>query len=292
MGLLALKLTAKTAPVGDFSVLRALPQRERRLVGPFCFLDHMGPHTAVAQAGGGVGPHPHIGLSTVTYLFEGSALHRDSLGTQQLITPGDVNWMTAGRGIVHSERPPADTVGRPATLHGLQVWVALPLEAEDAQPAFQHVPKALLPLQESGGASTRVVLGAWHGAQSPVHLASPTFYVVSQLEQGAELELSTEHSERALYVIDGAVGVGGEALARGELAVLTTGEAGCVTALTRATVAVLGGAPLEGPRLMWWNFVSSRRERLEQAKADWQHRRFPTIPGDSADRIPMPGETP
>jgi redox-sensitive bicupin YhaK (pirin superfamily) len=252
----------------------------------------MGPHTAVAQEGGGVGPHPHIGLSTVTYLFEGSALHRDSLGTQQLISPGDVNWMTAGRGIVHSERPPADTLGRPATLHGLQVWVALPLEAEDAPPSFQHVPKAQLPLQESAGASSRVVLGTWHGAQSPVRLASPTFYVVSQLEQGAELELSTEHAERAVYVVSGAVGVGGEAFEKGDLAVLTPGEAGCVTALTAATVAVLGGAPLEGPRLMWWNFVSSRRERLEQAKADWQHRRFPLIPGDSADRIPMPGELP
>jgi|APLak6261678615_1056124.scaffolds.fasta_scaffold00191_4 hypothetical protein len=292
MSLLSLKLTAKAAPVGDFQVLRALPQRERRLVGPFCFLDHMGPHTAIGTAGGGVGPHPHIGLSTVTYLFEGETLHRDSLGTEQLITPGDVNWMTSGRGIVHSERTPAHLLGKPSTMHGLQVWVALPLDAEEAAPSFQHAPKTALPLMEENGASLRVVLGEWLGARSPVKLASPTFYVVAELEAGAELELPSQHPERAVYVVDGDVGLDGASFTRGELAVLTPGESGTLTALTKSRVAVLGGAPLEGPRFMWWNFVSSRKERLEQAKDDWKHRRFPLIPGDSEDRIPMPGETP
>lgn len=292
MALVSLLLQGKQAPVGDFQVVRALPQRERRLVGPFCFLDHMGPHTAVGTAGSGVGPHPHIGLSTVTYLFEGEVLHRDSLGTEQLITPGDVNWMTAGRGIAHSERTPAHLVGRSSTMHGLQIWCALPADAEECEPSFQHVGKAELPLLEAQGASVRVVLGRWDGAASPVKVTSPTFYVVAELEAGATLELPTEFSERAVYVVDGTVGLDGQSLERTQLAVLEPKAAGCLTALTAARVAVLGGEPLEGPRFMWWNFVSSRKERLEQAKADWKHRRFPLIPGDSEDRIPMPGETP
>jgi hypothetical protein len=252
----------------------------------------MGPHTSVGAVGAGVGPHPHIGLSTVTYLFEGETLHRDSLGTEQLITPGDVNWMTAGRGIVHSERTPPHLIGKPSTMHGLQVWVALPLEAEEHAPSFQHAPKRALPLIEENGVSTRVVLGEWSGARSPIRLASPTFYVMAELEEGAELELSTAHAERAVYVVEGNVGLEGAAFTRGELAVLTPGEPGTVTALTKSRVAVLGGEPLEGPRFMWWNFVSSRKERLEQAKDDWKLRRFPLIPGDSEDRIPMPGENP
>ena len=290
MGLVALKLTGKRAQVGDFPVRRALPQVGRRLVGPFCFLDHMGPHVAPGTAGGGVGPHPHIGLATVTYLFEGEVLHRDSLGSEQLITPGDVNWMFAGRGIAHSERTPAHLVGRPNPLHGLQVWVALPQQLEESAPTFQHVPRADLPASTDGGVSLRVVLGAWEGATSPVRLASPTFYAVAELEPGAELPLPTQYSERALYVVDGAVGVEGASFETGELAVLTPGATGQVDAITRSRVVVFGGEPLEGPRFMAWNFVSSRKERLEQAKADWKHHRFPLIPGDSEDRVPLPGE--
>lgn len=250
----------------------------------------MGPHHAVGVAGGGIGPHPHIGLSTVTYLFEGEMMHRDSLGTEQLITPGDVNWMSASRGIVHSERTPAHLVGKPTPLHGLQVWVGLPLEVEEAAPTFQHVSKAALPFSQEKGVSLRVVLGEWQGARSPVRVASPTSYVVAELEPGAELELPAQYADRALYVVDGEVTLEGTSFHCGELALLSIGVAGRARAVTKSRVAVFGGDPLEGPRYMWWNFVSSRKERLEQAKEDWRHRRFPLIPGDSEDRIPMPGE--
>lgn len=290
MSLISLLLQGKKAPVGDFEVVRALPQRERRTVGPFCFLDHMGPHTAVGTPSSGVGPHPHIGISTVTFLFEGQLLHRDSLGTEQLITPGDLNLMTSARGIVHSERTPAQLLGTSATMHGLQLWVALPLEAEEAAPSFQHAAKTELPLVNEAGVSLRVVLGHWRGARSPVRVASPTFSVIAEMEAGAQLNLAAEFSERAVYLVEGAVELDGQALSSTQLAVLTPGREGIVSARTRSRLAVLGGEPLEGPRFMWWNFVSSRKERLEQARADWMHRRFPLIPGDSEERVPAPGE--
>ena len=290
MALVSLKLTAKPAQVGDFPVRRALPQRERRLVGPFCFLDHMGPHTATGVENGGVGPHPHIGLATVTYLFEGEALHRDSLGSEQLITPGDVNWMSAGRGIAHSERTPKHGVGKSVPFHGLQVWVALPAELEESAPSFQHVGRVELPFSEERDFTLRVVLGDWQGARSPVRLASPTAYAVAELEAGAQVELPAQYPDRAVYVVSGDVGIDGVSFGSGEIAVLTTGETGCVSAITKSRVAIFAGEPLEGPRYLWWNFVSSRRERLEQAREDWKHRRFPLIPGDSEDRIPAPGE--
>ncbi len=290
MSLISLKLFAKPAQVGDFPVRRALPQREHRLVGPFCFLDHMGPHTATGVENGGVGPHPHIGLATVTYLFEGEALHRDSLGSEQLITPGDVNWMSAGRGIAHSERTPKNRVGTAIPFHGLQVWVALPAALEESAPSFQHVGKAELPFSEDNGCSLRVVLGDWQGARSPVRLASPTAYVVAELEPRGQLELPAQYPDRAIYVVEGEVELDGTPFVAGEIGFLTSGQAGCLTAFTNARVAVFAGEPLEGPRYMWWNFVSSRRERLEQAREDWKHRRFALIPGDSEDRIPGPGE--
>lgn len=290
MSLLSLLLKAKKAPVGDFEVNRALPQRERRMVGPFTFLDHMGPHTAVAAPGSGVGPHPHIGLAAVTYLFEGELLHRDSLGSEQLITPGDVNWMTAARGIVHSERPPPHQLGRQATMHGLQAWVALPAEAEEGAPAFEHAGKASLPSSEERGVALRVLLGEWRGARSPVRVASPSLYVMAELEAGSQLELPTQYSERAVYVVEGGVELEGQSLSPFELAVLTPQVEGVLTARARTRLAVLGGEPLEAPRFMWWNFVSSRKERLEQAREDWKARRFPLIPGDSEDRVPAPGE--
>ncbi|MDP3157375.1 MAG: pirin family protein [Archangium sp.] len=290
MGLISLRLTAKPAQVADFPVRRALPQRERRLVGPFCFIDHMGPHTAVGLAGGGVGPHPHIGLATVTYLFEGETLHRDSLGTEQVITPGDVNWMSAGSGIVHSERTPKSHVGKQGVMHGLQVWVALPAELEESAPSFQHVSKAALPFSFDEGVGLRVVLGDWLGSRSPVKLASPTVYAMAELLPGAALELPAQYPERGFYVVEGEVGVDGASFTAGEVAVLTPGASGFMTAFTKSRVAVFGGEPLEGPRFMWWNFVSSRKERLAQAKDDWKDRRFALIPGDSEDRIAMPGE--
>ena len=290
MPLVQQKLSAKASLVGTLEVRRALPQRERRFVGPFCFVDHMGPHTSLGVAGGGVGPHPHIGLATVTYLFDGEILHHDSLGTAQRITPGDVNWMTAGRGIVHSERTPADRVGQMNTIHGLQVWVGLPQAAEESEPSFQHAPKASLPQLDEAGLSLRVVLGSWQGAASPIRLASPTLYAVAELGPDASLPLHNEAQERAVYVVEGVVELDGGTLHRGELAVLTPHQEGALTAITRARVAVLGGEPLDGPRYMLWNFVSSRKDRLEQAKDDWIHRRFPTIPGDDQERVAFPGE--
>lgn len=275
--------------VGDFTVRRVIPQRERRFVGPFCFLDHMGPHTAIGTADSGVAPHPHIGLATVTYLLSGAILHRDSLGTEQLITPGDVNWMTAGRGIVHSERTPPSLLGQESTLHGLQFWVALPMGEEESAPSFQHQPRAALPVEEGDGVSLRVVLGQWKRERSPVKLASPLTLAVAELDAGAELELDVLHPERALYVIDGEVRLGTEGFGAGELAVLGAGEAGAVTAVTNARVAFLAGAPLDGPRYLLWNFVASSRERLVKAREDWVAGvRFEDVPGDPGPRVPFP----
>lgn len=290
MALIELRLASKSAAVGDFMVSRALPQVQRRFVGPFCFVDHMGPHTHVGRADGGVWPHPHIGLSTVTYLFDGELLHRDSLGTEQLVRPGDVNWMTAGRGIVHSERTPAHLVGQASTVHGLQLWVGLPKADEECAPSFQHVEKARLPLRDDGDVQVRVVLGAWDGLVSPVKVSSPLFYVVAELDAGAELTVPAHFEQRALYVVEGDLGVDGEAISARELVVLTPGEAGTVCANVKTRVAILGGAPFPEPRFMLWNFVSSRRERLEDAKREWIARRFPVVPGDSEARVPYPGE--
>ncbi|MBL9038608.1 MAG: pirin family protein [Archangium sp.] len=287
-----LRLKAAPAPVGDFEVQRVLPQRERRFVGPICFLDHFGPHTGVGDANSGVGPHPHIGLSTVTYLFDGETLHRDSLGTEQLIRPGEVNWMTAGKGIAHSERTPPPRWGQPMTSHGLQVWVGLPQALEESEPSFQHVARSDLPRWASDEVELDVVLGRWGSLVSPVRVTSPTFYVVASLENGGRLDVPTEFSERAVYVVEGSVCVGDEVFSAHEVAVLDAGRSVEVSAPHRARVAIFGGEPLDGPRYLLWNFVSSRKERLQQARTDWIQRRFPLIPGDADTRIPFPGETP
>lgn len=283
-------LTGRSASVADFQVVRALPQVGRRLVGPFCFLDHLGPASSVGHAKSGVGPHPHIGLATVTYLFEGDTLHRDSLGTVQRIRPGDVNWMSAGRGIVHSERTPAELFGQSVPVHGLQLWVALPAALEESEPSFQHAARESLPSTEADGVAVRVVLGEWNELRSPIRVSSPTLFVVAELEPGSQLEVPTAASERAVYVVSGDIGIEGTALATHQLAVLTTGEVATIAALSPTRVAIIGGAPLEGPRFMMWNWVSSRKERLEQARLDWKHGRFPLIPGDREERIPGPGE--
>ena len=290
MALIELRLASKSAPVGDFTVSRALPQVQRRFVGPFCFVDHMGPHTAPGTADGGVPPHPHIGLSTVTYLFDGEILHRDSLGTEQLIRPGDVNWMTAGRGIVHSERTPAHLVGKISTMHGLQIWVGLPKADEECAPSFQHVDKAQLPFRDEGGVQLRVVLGEWDGLVSPVKVSSPLFYVVAELEAGAELTVPAHFPDRALYIVEGDLGVDGESISARELVVLKAGEAGTVCANVKTRVALFGGVPFPEPRFMMWNFVSSRKERLDEARKAWVDRQFPLVPGDADARVPFPGE--
>ena len=268
---------------GGLTVGRVLPAIARRFVGPFVFLDHMGP---VDDLGPGVRPHPHLNLATVTYLIDGRLLHRDSLGTTQVITPGAINWMSAGRGIAHSERPPEPGVAAP--LHGLQIWVGLPRAHEDDAPFFQHAPAESLPEVDERGARMRVLLGTAFGATSPVVTRSPMFYADVHLSAGAELALPADHVERAAYVLDGAVTAGGVEIAPRHLAVFARGGTPVVRAERATRLVVLGGEPLDGPRYIWWNFVSSSRERIVAAAEDWRAGRFPRIPGDDVEHVPAP----
>lgn len=272
---------------GGFTVKRLLPHAQRRSVGPFVFFDHIGPAALSADQAMDVRPHPHIGLATVTYLWEGAIEHRDSLGSLQEINPGDVNWMTAGRGIVHSERTPGRLRGRPQRMHGLQTWVALPKEHEEAAPAFAHHPAATLPVVELPGARLVVVAGHGFGARSPVRVLVDTLYVSIELQAGCALAIPAEHAERALYPVEGELALDGEPLAADHLAVLEPGTEPLLRAGTDARVMLLGGAPLDGPRFIWWNFVSSSRERIEQAKADWRADAMGQVPGEH-ERIPLP----
>jgi redox-sensitive bicupin YhaK (pirin superfamily) len=275
--------------LGGFAVRRLLPAAGLQTVGPFIFFDHMGPADFGPGQGVNVRPHPHIGLATVTYLFEGSFMHRDSLGTAQLIHPGDVNWMVAGRGIAHSERTPdsvRDAAGRTRT-HGIQTWVALPLQHEEAPPSFQHHPAASLPRVSLPGVEMRVIAGTAFGHTAPAEVFSPTLYVDVALELGAQFALDTEHVERACYVAQGAVDIAGERHVEGQFVVLEPGAAVVVSALEPARVMLAGGAPLDGPRHIWWNFVSSSPQRIEAAKRDWREERFAAVPGDP-ERIPLP----
>lgn len=282
-----LLVEARPRSLGDFEVRRMLPSTERARVGPFVFFDHMGPARFAPGRGVDVRPHPHIGLATVTYLFEGTILHRDSLGCVQPITPGAVNWMTAGRGIVHSERTPDAERRGGSSLHGLQVWLGLPRDAEETEPSFVHHPAEALPRFDPPGAALRLVLGSAWGERSPVETASETFYLAGELEPGASLDLPVEHAERAVYVAAGEVTVDGTPLATGSMAVLREGAPARLEAREAARVALFGGAPLDGERHLWWNFVSSSRERIERAKADWKAGRFPAVPDDD-EFIPLP----
>jgi redox-sensitive bicupin YhaK (pirin superfamily) len=263
---------------GGFAVRRVLPSVKRRMVGPFIFLDHFGPMDVPPGGGMEVRPHPHIGLATVTYLFDGGIFHRDSLGFAQPIKPGDVNWMTAGRGIVHSERTEPEMRSTGFRMHGVQTWVALPKTHEETAPAFEHVEAARLPTWQERGVALRLIVGTYAGRTAPTTHFSPIFYVGGELSAGAKTVVSPEHAERALYVADGSVTIGDRALAVGDLAVLATGV---------AKVMVLGGATMDGPRHIWWNFVSSTKERIEQAKDDWRAGRFAMVPGDP-EFIPLP----
>jgi redox-sensitive bicupin YhaK (pirin superfamily) len=281
------EILPRTRDLGGFEVRRVLPAAERRMVGPFVFFDQMGPVEFSAGRGIDVRPHPHIGLSTVTYLFAGSIVHRDSLGSVQSIASGDVNWMTAGRGIVHSERSDAELRRRPQRLSGIQIWVALPERDEEAAPAFTHYPAAVLPLIEGDGKSVRVVAGRLFGATSPVKTHSALFYAAATLAAGASLPLAAEHEERAAYLLDGTLEIAGQPYAAGRLLVFAPGQALTIRATAAARVLLFGGEPLEGPRHLWWNFVSSRKDRIEQAKADWQDGKFPAVPGET-EFIPLP----
>jgi redox-sensitive bicupin YhaK (pirin superfamily) len=285
-------LEPRARDLGDFAVRRALPAPGLQTVGPFIFFDHMGPAEFGPGQGVNVRPHPHIGLATVTYLYEGAFMHRDSLGTAQVIRPGDVNWMVAGRGIVHSERTPADArnaAGR-ARAHGIQTWVALPRDEEEREPSFAHHPAASLPQLALSGAALVVIAGTAYGQRSPVQVFSPTLYVDARLQAEAALDIDPEHAERACYVSQGAVEIDGEQYRAGQFVVLAQ-AAGVVTVRARETSRLMlaGGAPLDGPRHIEWNFVSSSRDRIDGAKRDWRARRFPAVPGDD-ERIPLPDE--
>ncbi len=273
--------------IGGFEVRRILPFAKRRMVGPFIFLDEMGPAELPAGQGIDVRPHPHIGLSTVTYLFAGEIMHRDSLGVVQAIRPGAVNWMTAGRGIVHSERSGAEARAAASPLHGLQSWIALPLAQEERAPDFSHHPEQDLPQVAGDGVSLRLIAGRAYGETSPVPVFSDLFYLDAVLKAGAVFRLPEEHPERAVYVVDGAVSLGGRRVEPGSMAVVKPGGAPAVTAGPASRVMLLGGAPLEGERHIWWNFVASTKERIELAKAAWPAGRFYPVPGDD-EVIPLP----
>jgi redox-sensitive bicupin YhaK (pirin superfamily) len=273
---------------GGFNVRRVLPSPARRLVGPFVFFDHMGPVVLPPGKGMDVRPHPHINLATVTYLFEGEIVHRDSLGSHQTIRPGDINWMTAGRGIAHSERSGDELRKDGFRLHGLQLWVALPKAYEEREPDFTHHPAATLPTVERPGARIRVLAGKVYGAVSPVRTFSPLFYADAALEPGSELSVTDEYPERAVYVADGALRCGTDRIEPGRMIVFSEGVSATLRAESASHVVMLGGTPLDGPRHIWWNFVSSSKERIEEAKRDWKAGRFPKIPGDDQEFIPLP----
>ena len=278
--------------LGGFEVGRVLPHAHRRMVGPFIFFDHMGPvdfPRAIPRTVD-VRPHPHIGLSTITYLFEGEIMHRDSLGTEQAIRPGEVNWMIAGRGITHSERfEKARAEG--GRMHGIQAWVALPTDREDTEPSFAHHGKSDLPVIEAAGSAIRVIAGEAFGARARVTTHSPMFYAHVEMPAGKRIQLPGGYAERAVYVVNGSAEADGNAFAPGHLLVFRQGEDAVVTAAAQATLLALGGEPV-GPRFIEWNFVASSQERIEQAKADWRAGRFKLPSSDNTEFIPLPPDPP
>lgn len=284
-------MTTLVAPrvhdLGGFEVRRAVPSIQARSVGPFVFVDHMGPAVFAPGRGIDVRPHPHIGLATVTFLWAGRIDHRDSLGSERTIGPGDVNWMTAGRGIVHSERTPPGPRAEGHALHGLQTWVALPRAQEEIAPAFHHHPAATLPSLDVPGGRLRVVAGRGYGAESPVRVFADTLYVAIDLDADGEVALDAAHRERALYVLDGEAQLDGADLPAMHLVVLDDGVRHRLRAKTPLKAMLLGGEPLDGPRHLWWNFVSSSKERIEQAKDDWRDGRLGAVPGET-EFIPLP----
>lgn len=274
--------------LGDgFVVSRVLPASHQHAVGPFVFMDHMGPVTLNAGQALDVRPHPHIGLATVTFLWDGSVEHRDGLGNTQLIEPGAVNWMSAGNGIVHSERTPTADRERTRSMHGLQLWVALPLGQEQGQPGFEHTDAGALPVLEFDGVSGRVVAGSAYGKHSPVSIPSDLFYVDAHVSRGKLLRVPDEHAQRAAYVVAGAMRVGDELLTPGELVSFQPGVAVDLVADLDTHVVLLGGAPLDAPRYIWWNFVASSETLLEEARQAWREQRYAMVEGDS-EFIPLP----
>ena len=280
-------IVPRARDLGGFSVRRALPSAQRQMVGPFIFFDQMGPAEFLLGSGLDVRPHPHIGLATVTYLFAGEIMHRDSLGTEQRIRPGDVNWMTAGRGIAHSERSPESERAMGGNLFGIQAWVALPAMTEETAPTFAHHGKEALPVIAGEGKEVRLITGSLYGERSPVPTFTEMFYADARLDAGAKLPLPAEHEERAVYVTDGEAEVAGDRFAAGQLLVFRPGDRITLAATRPSRLLLLGGEPMDGPRHIWWNFVSSRQDRIEQAKADWRAGRFAVVPGET-EFIPLP----
>ncbi|TVQ77742.1 MAG: pirin family protein [Bradymonadales bacterium] len=289
-----LKLHPKETDLGGFSVRRLLPSFQKKMIGPFIFLDHIGPAKFEAGKGVDVRPHPHIGLATVTYLFEGELHHRDSLGNSQVIRPGDVNWMVAGSGIVHSERSPKELRQSSHSLYGLQFWVALPKEKEEMAASFHHTPSERLPTRMDSGCRIKLIAGSLAGLESPIQTQSPLFYAALDFEGQASFELPEGYRERAVYLLEGDLelsteeGSSAEKISAGELAVLPESKTYKLRASQRARAIVFGGEPLDGDRHIAWNFVSSDAQRISKAKMDWEAGKFPKVPGDEEERIPLP----
>jgi redox-sensitive bicupin YhaK (pirin superfamily) len=274
--------------IGGFQVRRFLPAPACPSVGPFVFFDHAGPTDLAPGQGLDVLPHPHIGLATVTYLFEGAIVHRDSLGSHQPIRPGDINWMTAGRGIAHSERTGPELRRTGSRLNALQIWVGLPLVQEETEPEFHHHPAETLPTLSMEAARIRVLAGSAYGRTSPVHTFSPMFFLDVALPAGTSLSVLQDYQERALYVLDGSVVCGTESATPGRMLVFAPEAEIVLHANSNSRIVLFGGAPLDGKRYLWWNFVSSSKDRIEQAKHDWKDRKFPKIPGDEVEFTPLP----
>ncbi|MBZ9995324.1 pirin family protein [Mesorhizobium sp. BH1-1-4] len=285
---LELMVIPNAKDIGGFEVRRALPTAKRRLVGPFIFFDRMGP--AILRAGQAldVRPHPHIGLSTVTYLFDGRIRHRDSLGTEMVIEPGDVNLMTAGRGIVHSERTPQELRGAPMSISGLQTWLALPDGKEEVAPVFENTAALRLPEIDAEGVSGRVVIGDFQGLRSPVRADSETLYADLRLKPGASVKIPADAEERAIYTLEGEVSISGDVFPAERMLVFKPGDEIVISSQAGAHFMLFGGASLGSKRYIWWNFVSSSKERIEQAKQEWKTGRFDIVPGDQQEFIPLP----
>lgn len=271
----------RLSDVGGLPVRRALPSAGAKMIGPFIFFDEFGPHEFLLGEGLDVAPHPHIGLSTVTYLFDGQILHRDSLGMVQPIGPGDLNLMTAGRGVVHSERSPQEQRTGGKRIFGIQAWMALPKTHEEQDPSFQHVGVDTLPRIVGEGKRVRLILGAAYGDESPVETPHPAFYAEAMLAPGAILPLDADYEERAIYIASGAIDIAGDRFEAGRLIVCRAGDRISILALSNARLMLLGGEPMDGPRHIWWNFVSSRKDRVDQAAADWTAGRFAPVPGET-----------
>lgn len=274
--------------IDGFQVRRALPTARRRMVGPFIFFDRMGPALLRAGQALDVRPHPHIGLSTVTYLFDGKIRHRDSLGTEMVIEPGDVNLMTAGRGIVHSERTPEELRGAPMSVSGLQTWLALPDDKEEVAPLFTNTAAGALPLFNAEGVSGRLIIGDFSGLRSPVKATSETLYADIRLDPGARIKIPADAEERAIYTLEGEVAISGDVFPQERLLVFKPGDEIVVSSESGAHFMLFGGASLGSKRYIWWNFVSSSKERIEQAKQEWKTGRFDIVPGDEEEYIPLP----